>query len=313
MSYLAELTLNLSRAAAALPEAVRARHASFLRSVQQAAGGFPGRAGSSDPYYTSFALRALLILGELDAEVARPAGSFLAASAGRPGNAVELFALLSSALLVEAGGGGACLLEAGLEPGILVERVLEPLRCPDGGVAKSTRSGAGSTYHTFLAALCRELAGLPAQVPADIACLIRSRQRDDGGFVELPVMHRSGVNPTAAAVALLRMSDALDEPTVARAARFLGSMQSSEGGLRAHAVVPTADLLSTFTGLVALADLGRSAAVDGVATRRFVHSLALPGGGFLAATGDDRPDAEYTFYGVAASALLAGQAGEFPS
>ncbi len=306
MPYLAELTFHLSRAAAAIPEADRARHAAFLRGVQQADGGFPGRAGASDTYYTSFALRALLILDELDADVARRAGAFLTASAVAPGNAVDLFALLSSALLVEAGGGGDCLATAGYEPRTLVERVLDPLRCPDGGAAKSTRSGSSSTYHTFLAALCRELAGLPAENPADVARMIRSRQRDDGGFVELPVMRRSGLNPTAAAVALLRLLDALDEPIRDRAARFLGAMQTAEGGLRAHAVIPAADLLSTFTGLVALADLDRSDCVDACTAGRFVRSLALPDGGYLAATHDDRPDAEYTFYGVAASALLAG-------
>ncbi len=304
MPYLAELTFRLSRTAAALPEDARSRHAAFLRGAEQPGGGFAGRAGGADAYYTSFALRGLLLLDALDAGIARRAGSFVAAKAGRPGSAVELFALLSSAMLIEAAGGGDCLAEAGLEPAVLVEQVLEPLRGPDGGLAKSARSGASSTYHTFLAALCRQLVGLPAVNGESVVEMLRERQREDGGFVELPVMRRGGVNPTAAAVALLRIAGALDEPLGSRAARFLAAMQTSEGGLRAHAVVPAADLLSTFTGLVALADLGERDRVDPGAARRFVDSLALPGGGFLAATLDDRPDVEYTFYGVAASALL---------
>ena len=305
MPYLPELTFRLSRAAAALPEDVRCRHAAFLRGAERPEGGFPGRAGSGDPYYTSFALRGLLILGGLDADLARRAGAFLAAGAGQPAGAVELFALLSSAVLIEAAGGGDCLTDAGLEPAGLVEQVLDPLRCPDGGVAKSARSGVSSTYHTFLAALCREMVGLPPGDAQEIAAMLLARQREDGGFVELPVMRRSGLNPTAAAIALLRMVDALDERLCDGAARFLGAMQSAQGGLRAHAAVPAADLLSTFTGMVALDDVGKSGHLDAAAARHFVNSLALPHGGFLAATYDERPDVEYTFYGIAASALLA--------
>ncbi len=306
MPYLAELTFRLSRAVAALPDASRAPHAAFLRSAQQPDGGFCGRAGAGDVYYTSFALRGLLVLGKLDDGLARRAGAFLATQSGPPSNAVELFALLSSAMLVEAAGGGDRFSAPGIEPAVLVERVLDPLRCADGGVAKSARSGEGSTYHTFLAALCRELAGLPVGHADEVVSMLRSRRRDDGGFVELPIMRRSGVNPTAAAVALLRMTDALDDPVRDGAAKFLRNMQTAEGGLRAHAVIPVADLLSTFTGLAALGDLGRSDGFDAAAARRFVESLALPGGGYLAATHDDRPDVEYTFYGIAASALVAG-------
>ncbi|MDY0167994.1 MAG: prenyltransferase/squalene oxidase repeat-containing protein [Thermoguttaceae bacterium] len=304
MHYLAELTLQLNRAAAVLPEPLRACHATFLRNAQQADGGFPGRAGGSDVYYTSFALRGLLILGELDGDVARRAGSFLAGQAGGARNAVELFTLLSAAMLTESTGGGDWFSASGNEPAGFVQRVLDSLRCSDGGVAKSTDSGVGSTYHTFLAALCRELVGRPAGDADEVVPMLRNRQREDGGFVELPVMRRSGVNPTAAAVALLRMLDALDESLRDDAAGFLGSMQTSEGGFRAHAVIPVADLLSTFTGLVALGDLGRSDRIDAVAARRFVDSLALPEGGYLAATHDDRPDVEYTFYGIAATAML---------
>lgn len=303
MPYLAKLTFQLSRAAAALPKANRARHTAFLRGLQQPDGGFPGRAGASDVYYTSFALRGLLVLGELNSDVGCRAGSFLA-HAGRPGNAVELFSLLSSATLIETAGGGDCFAAAGVEPTALVETVLDPLRCPDGGVAKSVRGGVSSTYHTFLAALCRESVGLSAWSAGEVAPMLRARQQEDGGFVELSVMRRGGVNPTAAAVALLRMMDALDEPLRERAGRYLSSMQSPEGGLRAHSVVPTADLLSTFTGLVALGDLGKSNHLDAAAALRFVESLVHPGGGYLAATHDDRPDVEYTFYGIAASALL---------
>ena len=45
-----------------LPEAARARHAGYLKSAQNSDGGFSGREGDSDLYYTAFALRGLLHL-----------------------------------------------------------------------------------------------------------------------------------------------------------------------------------------------------------------------------------------------------------
>ena len=45
--------------------------------------------------------------------------------------------------------------------------------------------------------------------------------------------------------------------------------------------------------------------LDATAARRFVKSLALPGGGFRAGTWDDAVDVEYTFYGLGALGLLA--------
>ena len=86
-------------------------------------------------------------------------------------------------------------------------------------------------------------------------------------------------------------------------------MQNAEGGLRAHARIPAADLLSTFAGLAALADLDALSAVDTAAARRYLDSLALPGGGFRGGAWDDRADLEYTFYGLGVLALLAAQDG----
>ncbi len=63
--YLHQLTLRLAAGVLQLPEATRHVHAAYVRSRQQADGGFPGREGGSDLYYTGFALRSLFLLGEL--------------------------------------------------------------------------------------------------------------------------------------------------------------------------------------------------------------------------------------------------------
>ena len=119
-------------------------------------------------------------------------------------------------------------------------------------------------------------------------------------------MKRSGTNPTAAAVGLLKIFGRLDDAVRSGTVEFLLDMQSEdEGGLRANPRIPIADLLSTFTGLLTLADLGALARADLAAARRFVESLQLPGGGFHGASWDAGDDVEYTFYGLGATALLA--------
>ncbi|MEK6235771.1 MAG: geranyl transferase, partial [Planctomycetales bacterium] len=65
-NYLENLTRRLTDAAKLLPDDVRRRHAAFLKSTQLEDGGFPGREGGSDLYYTGFALRGLALLDELD-------------------------------------------------------------------------------------------------------------------------------------------------------------------------------------------------------------------------------------------------------
>ena len=66
-----------------------------------------------------------------------------------------------------------------------------------------------------------------------------------------------------------------------------------------------ADVLSTFTGLLTLADLGGLDEVDLSAARSYVESMELPAAASVAAIWDERSDVEYTFYGLVAVALLA--------
>ena len=74
MSYLANLALRLAAGTEGLSESLRARHAASLAASQRDDGGFAGRKGISDPYYTSFALRGLAMLGELTEEMAHRGG-----------------------------------------------------------------------------------------------------------------------------------------------------------------------------------------------------------------------------------------------
>ncbi len=312
MSYLAELTLRLAAGAASLPEDFRLRQARYLSSQEQSDGGFPGRQGPGDLYYTGFALRGLALVGALDEPAAARAADFLQLRIEEPRSSIDFLSLVFSAVLLEAVAGIDVFGSAGADRKERVARALQPLRRADGSYGKTPRGVHGSTYHTFLAAACKQLVGLPLDEGPAMLRWIASQRRADGGFVEIAPLEHSGTNPTAAAIGLVRLlsesegpgSPGLDEPTRTGAARFLAAMQNFEGGLRANTRIPAADLLSTFAGLVALADLDALARVDLEAARRYVRSLELPEGGFRGGIWDDRADVEYTFYGVATLALL---------
>ncbi|NIA22131.1 MAG: hypothetical protein GWP05_09265 [Anaerolineaceae bacterium] len=105
-------------------------------------------------------------------------------------------------------------------------------------------------------------------------------------------------------MALLVMAGALDERVAGEAADFLFSMQAPEGGLKATTDAPQADLMSTFTGLYALALMDQTARLRLGQLGRFVRSLCGPRGGFRPVALGGQVDVEYTFYGLGATGLL---------
>jgi geranylgeranyl transferase type-2 subunit beta len=305
-NYLENLTARLAAGLAQTPVDFRARHRDYLLSVQNSDGGFSGREGGSDLYYTSFGLRGLACLGSLRGDACDRAAVFLRSRLLQPAAVVDFMALLYSARLVHAAGGPDVLSEHSGEWPARVAAALESFRKPDGGYGKATEGAAGSTYHTFLVALCYELIGLALPDPDRVVNFVRTRRRDDGGFVEVAPARRGGTNPTAAAVAILNMQGAMDAATSDAVKDFLVAMQSDDGGLRANDRVPVADLLSTFTAYLSLSDLAADDRVDREALHHFVTSCDAPSGGFHAGFWDEAADVEYTFYGLGTTALLGG-------
>jgi geranylgeranyl transferase type-2 subunit beta len=306
--YLLRLTARLAEGIARLSTEVRARHLDYLQAAQNPDGGFSGREGGSDLYYTGFALRSIAVLDALTPTIWERAGDFLRHSLTKQASVVDFFSLLYSCLLVQAAGGPNVL---GDSPNDWPERVaqtLESFRTADGGYAKTIGGLSGSTYHTFLVALCYQLLGRPVPRMGDVVRFVASRRREDGGYVEIAPMRRSGTNPTAAAVGLLQMAaeevpDALNE-VPAGVSDFLADMMSSEGGLRANGRAPLADLLSTFTAAWTLEQLGGLQRLDTEQVRCYVQSLERPEGGFHGGLWDEGYDVEYTFYGLGTLALL---------
>lgn len=305
LSYLAALTVRLATGIGQLPAATRARHAAYLRNAQCEDGGFAGREGGSDLYYTGFALRGLAILGELEGAVAERAAAFLTSRLDKRESIVDFFSLIYGAMLVQSAAGIDVFATAPLQWRESIADFLEKLRRADGGYAKGFEGVASSTYHTFLVLLCLELIERPAPQPEKIVAFLLSQRAEEGGFREIRASKRAGTNPTAAAIAALRMLGALDDETRLDTIDFLADMQTDEGGLRANTRIPIADLLSTFTGLLTLEDLGGQREIDLDRVRRFVAELEQPDGGFHGAAWDPAHDVEYSFYGLGCLALLA--------
>ena len=278
--YLQRLTGRLIDGVDRLPSDFRDRHAAWIRARQNADGGFSGREGGSDLYYTGFALRALTVLQGLEAEPCDRAANFLRTRLAGSADVIDLFSLLVSAFLVQLGGGPDVLAAAPADWPDRVADSLEAHRHTDGGYSRARGGTAGSTYTTFLVLLATQLLDRPIREPDRLLAFLRTRYRD-GGFVEIAQMKRPGTNPTAAGIGCLQVLGGLDEGTRLRTIDFLLSMRAEdEKALRANDRIPAADLLSTFTGSWTLADLGALDRLDQPGLRRYAESLQGPDGGF---------------------------------
>jgi len=308
-NYLEKLEAECGRGARRLPARFKSIQAHYILDAQNADGGFPGRAGRSELYYTSFALRAAALLEIEAASIWASGASFLRGCAQTINDVVDSFCFLHSVGLVEQRGCEVLTAAERRRAVAAVAGILERSRTPEGGFAK-TEARAPSVYHTFLADLCYAMLRREMPLREKAVAFVRSRQRADGGFADVSGGRGEsggGVNPTAAAVVFLKGSRALSADSARKAAEFLAAAQDASGGVRAHADAPCPDVMSTFTCLVALRELA-AAQLRFAAVARFLRDQAVQGGGFRATRHDSDPDPEYTYYGLGALALLAGRA-----
>lgn len=304
LSYLQSLTLRLADGAARLAPDVRQRHAAWITAAQQADGGFAGREGASDPYYTAFALRSLWILDAVEPNVFAAAAEFLKTRLTTRQSIVDLVSLIFAAAVCELAAGEVVIADQDTMWRSNVADVLNSLRTDDGGFAKTPEGHAGSTYQTFLNVLCFEL--IEIQVP-DVDGIVRfldSQRHDDGGYLEIRAAKRAGVNPTAAAIGTLQSLGRLIPDEHLATAEFLAEMQSDEGGFAANTRIPFADVLSTFTALTTLRDLAAVDLVNLRAAKRYAESMQAPDGGFHGFALDQQADVEYSFYGIGSLAWV---------
>jgi len=322
--YLDRLDTVLHAGVASLSEHFRNKHAAFVISRQQPEGGFTGRSGAADIYYTDFAVRSLTMLGNWRHQPALHAAQrYLQRLASGPGNVIECFNRLNLRRML----GGP---KRGGYMDVLRRHLLR-----HGGFTAYPGSGQFSVYQTFLGLLCMVMLGkrtwLPRGLRQGLASVLGLRffpdlgaahaicglQCQDGGFSEISGQNAGQTNATAAAVGILEATGTLTKRQTQMAGDFLVARQCPDGGLAAHADLKCGDLLSTFTGLITLGTLSGGNAARAAAMKisaferlnlgnlgRFVRDCASPDGGFRASAGDAEADVEYTYYGVATAGLL---------
>jgi geranylgeranyl transferase type-2 subunit beta len=304
MPYLFRLAARLQALSGAPSDEKRGARRQYILSFQRDDGGFAGREGDSDLYYTSFAVRALDLLGGLTISEAQRVGRFLEITRRRQTNVVDLLSWLYAATVTQWAGGPELLAKANDAWADQLSTALEQFRAADGGYSKKPQGAQGSTYHSFLVVLCRQLMDRANPEPERLVDFIRSQQRPDGGFVELAAVRQSGTNPTAAAAAVLTIMGQATEEIREGVRRFLASVWSEEGGFCANASTPFADGLSTFTAMLTLMDLDLQNQLRCTDLQRFVTSLEMDSGGFRGASWDPHGDVEYSFYALGCLALL---------
>jgi len=294
--------MRLAGGLSKMPDKFIQRCRSFVTDAQRTDGGFAGRRGASDLYYAGFALRAADLLTVPDDAFWSRAAEFLHAAPVQ--DCIEVLLLLHGRMIVARNGASVGPLRSRL-----VRDVLEAHAVPGGGFA--TRPGAPvSVYHTFLAAQCYAALGRSMPYGDAVPRIILAQYCSSGGFTDLAggAGQRGGVNPTAAAVQVLRSYDALDDETAAGVRTFLSASQCHDGGFVAIPNAPMSDLMSTFTALLTLAMLDALNAVRLGAAARFVKRLAQRSGGFAGTASDAEADLEYTYHGLATVGLLSAAA-----
>ena len=102
--YLLDLASRLAAGMSFLPDDARDRHAAFVQSCRMPDGGYRGREGESDLYYTSFALRSLAMIDRLHGQTDVTA-DFLSQFDPLACDVIDMMNWLASALAVQAAGG----------------------------------------------------------------------------------------------------------------------------------------------------------------------------------------------------------------
>lgn len=308
--FLIRLAERLTDGLRGLPDNRRQRHREFILSHQLPDGGFRGREGDSDLYYTAFAVRCLGLTGGINGPECDSLIKYMQSLPWRTLGTIDLLNYVYTALAIQTFTGHDLFQNETADWPSELSQKLEEVRNSDGGYAKSADGTMGSTYHSFLTVLTYELLGQPIPQPNRLIQFFYDRQRDDGGFVEIDPMKTSGTNPTAAAATALRILGGMDDELKEDIKLFLRESRSGDGGFLANTRIPVADGLSTFTGLLTLIDLeiDYESLIPRHQILQFVthpeEGLELPTGGFRGAIWDSQADTEYTFYGLGVLGLV---------
>ncbi len=264
-------------------------------------GGFQGRDGRSDLYYTVFGLEASLAL---DAEIPcdRVADYLSGFGVGQSLDLVHLASLVRCRANLAEGGDDA--IDAASRRA-MISRLMQ-FRSADGGFSTSPVAERGHVYGSFLAlGICQDLQ-VDDLDPSGVLESVRSLQMPDGGFSNESTMTVSATAATAAAITIFHY---LQVPLPASSLQWLAARAAPRGGFCAIPAGPDVaipDLLSTATALHALTLVGVD--LDEIRERNldYLDGLWDVQGGFHGHPADDVLDCEYTYYGLLSLGDLVG-------
>lgn len=300
------------RGAGTLAPEARDEIVGFVRSRRQADGGYVGRGGGSDLYYSSFALGVLFAMGSAGAVDAWrddvPESPAFAGATVENLDLVHLACLLRCRLML--GAASAAPSGPGWRLAWFRKAAARTLLGAAGYdrmalalQARAWRSGRDTVYSAFLTLQAFEDLGLRAPQHDEMVPRILAAQAPCGGFADSAGAVAATTTVTAAAVVSLQQ---LGAPVPVTAVDWLLARQQARGGFTvAVAAAPLPDLLSTAAGLQALRAAGIAvAAPQRLAHRDFIQGLWDESGGFCGYALDDTPDVEFTFYALLALGLL---------
>jgi len=270
----------------------------FVRGQLARDGGFRGRAGESDLYYTVFGLDCMKSLG-MEIPVRRIAPYLRSFGSGDDLDLVHLACLVRSWTALPGVELPAS------ERAAFGER-LAGFRTGDGGFAGEPGDPRGSVYGCFLAFGAYQDLGLELPDADAVGEFVAARATAEGGFANQRHTKAAATPVVAAAVTLLRH---LSRPVPPGAAAWLAARLHGQGGFTAAPAAPLPDLLSTATALHALAGLGHPLAPMIEPCLDFLDSLWTNRGTFHGHWADDETDCEYTFYGLLALGHLGDPGG----
>jgi prenyltransferase beta subunit len=292
MTIRLDMRRAVTKAAEPIGESIEAVR-EFFRQRLCEDGGFQGRDGQSDLYYTVFGLEASMALNA-KIPYERVADYLRGFEFGSSLDLVHLASLVRCrANLAEHSPDTI----APVARQAMTERLMQ-FRAADGGFGTSVGAERGHVYGSFLAlGICQDLQ-IDDLEPAGLLESVYSLQMPDGGFSNEPTMTVSATAATAAAITIFHY---LHAPVPESALQWLAARAEPYGGFSAIPTGPDMaipDLLSTATAVHALTLVGVDMEEIRERNLDYLDALWSVQGGFRGHPADDVLDCEYTYYGL---------------
>lgn len=257
----------------------------FLLSQIDDDGGFCGRDGRSDLYYSVFGLQLCAIF-----DLMPPKNSYEYFEKFTDSHELDFIHLASLVRCI-------ALLKTNNKNWVknLIAQI-EGFRSADGGYNHLAESAErGTAYADFLSFLVYRAIACKIPEPGKMLASLEQLKRPDGSYANDCKMESGSTTATSAAVVLSNeFGKKVDNETV----DALLDRQHPQGGFLAGPNSPVPDLLSTATALYALRSFENRLPELNGGHRDFVASLWNEDGGFSGQVFDDVSDVEYTFYAL---------------